>query len=106
MWAKQALASQNPVDAAGSSSRFGSNKLLEMLSDGYPMGIVAASNLSKAVDDLTVVVGEANDKTDILFKDNGFETVVADNSKLGMGNSLKSGIASNLDSFWLGHRFG
>ena len=81
--------------AAGDSSRFGSNKLLQVLPNGYTIGISSARNLSKEVDDLTVVVGKKGDLTDTMFKNNGYITVVAENSKLGMGNSLKSGITVN-----------
>ena len=88
--------------AAGDSSRFGSNKLLRALSNGYTIGISAARSLSERVDDLTVVVARSDDLTDMMFKSNAYKTIVAENSNLGMGNSLKSGIWANKDSFgWL-----
>jgi len=88
--------------AAGDSSRFGSNKLLKVLSNGYTVGISAARNLSEQVDDLTVVVAKNDDPTDLMFRSCAYRTVVAENSKLGMGNSLKSGIWANVDSFgWM-----
>ena len=88
--------------AAGKSRRFGSNKLLERLPGGITIGLMAARNLTGSVDELLVVVKDRKDPTSRMFLDEGYKVVVAENAKLGMGNSLKSGVRHSSDSYgWM-----
>ena len=72
----------------GISIGFGSNKLVEQLPNGDNLGLVAARNLDESVDKLIVVVKNQKDPTTTMFLENGYQVVIADNSDLGMGNSL------------------
>ena len=78
--------------AAGSSSRFGSNKCRALLPNQVPMGIQSASNLRLHVDEMVVVVPPNNEPLKCLFEAAGFLTQVSRNAPEGMSESLKSGV--------------
>ena len=88
--------------AAGRSTRFGSNKLIEKLQSGNPIGLESAEILSASVDNLIIIVNSLKDETSEMFLEKGFRVLAAENANLGMGNSLKSGIKISLDSLgWI-----
>ena len=75
--------------AAGSATRFGSDKLLHSLPHGVPIGVQAARHL-KAVfeeDVFAVVRPDAQELADI-FRGEGCKAVVCENAAEGMGASL------------------
>ena len=75
--------------AAGSASRFGSDKLLHSLPHGVPIAVQAARHL-QAVFELKVfvVVRPGADELSELFRREGCEVVVCERAAEGMGASL------------------
>ena len=84
--------------AAGSSERFGRNKLAAVMADGRIVGVEAAGNLRAGVDDLVVVVRLGDDATAGLFGDAGFRTVVCAAAERGMGHSLAHAVDVTKDA--------
>lgn len=80
--------------AAGSSSRFGSNKLLHPLPCGTPIAIAAARTLLSAVDHSIAVVSEHNQKLAELLQAEGLEIAYCQDAAEGMGKSLACGVAA------------
>jgi len=83
--------------AAGSSKRFGSNKLLQALpagapEAGTPIGLAAAKHLLDALPESIAVVRPRAQKLGKLLRDAGCNTVVCKNAGEGMGTSLAAGI--------------
>ena len=74
--------------AAGSASRFGSDKLRHPLLHGVPIAVQALRNLATQVSDVVAVVkpGDAG-----LFKGEKCKIAVCDRAKEGMGASLACG---------------
>lgn len=72
--------------AAGSASRFGSDKLRHLLPHGVPIAVQSARHLRSEVTRVVAVVRSADMVP--LLKDEGCETVVAENAAEGMGASL------------------
>ena len=80
--------------AAGSSRRFGSNKLLAPLADGAPLAVVAASRLIAAVPESIAVVRPGDDELAALFAGKGLRIVECADAECGMGHSLAAGVAA------------
>ena len=83
--------------AAGSSKRFGSNKLLQALpagapEAGTPIGLAAAKHLLDALPESIAVVRPRAQKLGKLLRDAGCNTVVCKNAGEGMGTSLAAGV--------------
>lgn len=74
--------------AAGSASRFGSNKLLHPLLTGVPIAVTAARRLKAAVPRCIAVVRPGAEVLAALLAADGFEIVVCANADEGMGASL------------------
>jgi molybdenum cofactor cytidylyltransferase len=74
--------------AAGSASRFGSNKLLHPLLTGVPIAVTAARNLRAAVDTCVAVVRPGAEEVAALLAAEGLTVVVCPNAAEGMGASL------------------
>ena len=74
--------------AAGSASRFGSNKLLHPLLTGLPIAVTAARNLKAAVPDCVAVVRPGADELSALLLAEGMNVVVCAKADEGMGASL------------------
>jgi molybdenum cofactor cytidylyltransferase len=75
--------------AAGSASRFGSDKLLHALPHEVPIAIQAARHLQAVVaGKILVVVRPAADELARKFRAEGCEVVVCENAAEGMGASL------------------
>ena len=80
--------------AAGSSRRFGSNKLLAPLADGTPLAIAAANTLIAAVPESIAVVLPGDTALAALFAGKGFRIVECADAQWGMGHSLAAGVAA------------
>lgn len=80
--------------AAGSSRRFGSNKMLAPLADGTPLAVAAASRLIAAVPESIAVVRPGDDALAALLADKGLRIVECADAERGMGHSLAAGIAA------------
>ena len=74
--------------AAGSASRFGSDKLSHALPHGVSIAVQAARHLRSAVQEIFVVVKPGADELASHLKIEGCEIVVCENAAEGMGTSL------------------
>ena len=84
--------------AAGSSSRFGGDKLLHPLPDGTPIGVATARNLKAALKETLVVVRPGDERLVRLFSAEGMRVTVCDRAHLGMGASLAWGVSQCADA--------
>ena len=84
--------------AAGSGSRFGSNKLLHPLVTGTPIAVTAARNLKAVVPHSIAVVRPGAQELSALFEAEGFRVVVCANAEEGMGASLACAIEAAGDA--------
>lgn len=89
--------------AAGYSTRFGSNKLLQPLpagspDAGVPMALAAARHLVAAVADCVAVVRPRAQRLGKMLRDAGCKTVVCKNAAEGMGVSLAAGVQAAADA--------
>jgi len=97
--------SNHPVGillAAGSSQRFGSDKLLHPVIEDTPMLLLSAKKLADALPQSLVVIN----KNLLIYKSQleklGLKVVVNKNSKQGMGSSIACGVSHSSDaSGWL-----
>lgn len=80
--------------AAGSSRRFGSNKLLAPLADGTPLAVAAANRLIAAVPDCIAVLRPGDALLAVLLAEQGLLTVECAHAESGMGHSLAAGVAA------------
>jgi len=83
--------------AAGSSKRFGSNKLLQALPAGtphagVPIALAAARNFIEALPESIAVLRPRAQKLGQMLRDAGCNTVVCKNAAEGMGTSLAAGV--------------
>lgn len=92
--------------AAGSSKRFGSNKLLQALPAGtphagVPIALAAARNFIEALPESIAVLRPRAQKLGRILRDAGCNTVVCKNAGEGMGTSLAAGVraASEADGW-------
>lgn len=83
--------------AAGASTRYGSNKLLEPLPDGRPVAVAAARVLAAAVKDAVAVVRPGDDRMGRLLAAEGLRIAVCERAADGMGFSLATGVAAALN---------
>lgn len=74
--------------AAGFSRRFGANKLLQPLTDGVPMALVAARHLRAALPTVLAVVNPSDLALARLLDEDGFPITVCPRAEDGMGVSL------------------
>jgi len=88
--------------AAGASRRFGSNKLLQPLADGTPVGVTSARHLAAAVDHTLAVVRSGADPLRERLQAEGVAVVVCPHAEQGMGVSLAWGVQAAANaSGWL-----
>ncbi len=87
--------------AAGSASRFGSNKLLHSLLTGVPIAVTAARRLKAALPRCIAVVRPGAEPLAALLAAEGFEIVVCANADEGMGASLAcaAGAAGSVEGY-------
>lgn len=78
--------------AAGTSKRFGSNKLLHPLPDSTPLAIKAAQNLRKTLKDVIAVTAPRQTELEQLFRNEGIKSVIFSDADKGMGASLSYAI--------------
>ncbi len=74
--------------AAGSASRFGSDKLRHPLPHGVPIAVQAARHLTAAVSQIFAVLKPGADELAAALRAEGAQIVVCDNAHDGMGASL------------------
>jgi len=84
--------------AAGSSRRFGSNKLLAPLSDGTPLVLAAARRLRSVLDAVIVVVHPQDRVLPELLATEHVQIVACQHADTGMGASLAAGVAASADA--------
>ena len=84
--------------AAGSGSRFGSDKLLHPLADGTPLALAAARRLRPVCDRVLVVLRPGSTTLAERLAAEGFEQVVSAASLHGMGHSLAAGVRATADA--------
>jgi molybdenum cofactor cytidylyltransferase len=80
--------------AAGSGSRFGSDKLLHPLDDGTPMAVAAGRRLRDCCRRTVAVLRPGSERLAELLAAENIELVIAPESIHGMGYSLAAGIRS------------
>lgn len=80
--------------AAGSGSRFGSDKLLHPLLTSIPIAVTSARNLKAVVPQVVAVVRPGADALSALLEAEGFRVVVCANADEGMGASLACAAAA------------
>ena len=87
--------------AAGSASRFGSDKLLHRLTHGVPIAIQSARHLRKEIEQVVAVVRPGSAELQKAFSAEGVRSVVCDRADDGMGASLACGISAseNADAY-------
>lgn len=74
--------------AAGSATRFGSDKLSHSLPHGVPIAVQAARHLRSQLPTVFAVVKPGSDPLFLQLKNEGCEVVVCENAAEGMGASL------------------
>ena len=74
--------------AAGSASRFGSDKLRHQLPHGVSIAVQAARHLKQEVADVIAVVRPGSDELSRALASEGCEVIVCENATEGMGASL------------------
>lgn len=80
--------------AAGTSTRFGSNKLLHPLADGTTIAGAAARNLRRATACSLAIVRPTDRTLAELLRAEGLQVVPCDRAAEGMGHSLAWGVAA------------
>ena len=80
--------------AAGSSRRFGSNKLLAPLADGTPLAVTAARRLIAAVPETIAVLRPGDVELAAALAAQGLRIVECAQAEYGMGHSLAAGVAA------------
>jgi len=88
--------------AAGSSARFGSNKLLHPLPDGTPLVVAALRNLRPAVEEVVAVVRPDDAELVRVLATEAVRVVPCPEAARGMGASLACGVRATPDAqAWL-----
>lgn len=80
--------------AAGSSSRFGADKLLHLLDDGTAVAQRSARALHTALPTSVAVVQDVRSELASRLRDEGLRTVACPSAAAGMGASLAAGVAA------------
>ena len=85
--------------AAGSSRRFGNNKLLQPLADDTPMLIASANNLCSAIDDCLVIINpEIPTHMITQLEQLGMQVIIHRHAEFGIGSSIACGIDHSAQS--------
>ncbi len=88
--------------AAGQSTRFGSNKLLQAVSDNKPMLLRSAETLARILPGSIVVISEELVSYTAQLEQLGLRVVVNQHAEQGMGSSIACGVAASQDACgWL-----
>jgi molybdenum cofactor cytidylyltransferase len=78
--------------AAGSATRFGSDKLLAKMAGDTPIGVAALKNLAAAVDTVVAVVRLGDDALATVLAAHGARVTACPRAAEGMGESLAWGV--------------
>jgi len=89
------LGIQGILLAAGSASRFGSDKLAHRLDDGTPIVIASARHLREALPASLAVVRSTRSPVAALLRDEGLQIVECPEAAEGMGVSLAAGVRAS-----------
>ena len=89
---------QGLVIAAGDSTRFDEDKLIQALHNDTPMVIQSALNMSKAVPHTMVVLNMERAHLVTEFVKHGLTVALSVSSPLGIGHTIAHGINSSLDA--------
>ena len=81
--------------AAGQSTRFGSNKLLNPLSDGTPMAVASACTLHTVLAHCIAVVEDRQNAVARLLAEVGLQVIDNPRALEGMGTSIACGMAAS-----------
>jgi molybdenum cofactor cytidylyltransferase len=84
--------------AAGSSSRFGADKLLHRLPGGEVLAVRSARNLCAALPRSIAAVRDSRSELASLLQAAGLTVVACDRAADGMGASLACGVAASADA--------
>jgi molybdenum cofactor cytidylyltransferase len=84
--------------AAGSSRRFGGDKLLHPLADGTPLLAASARLLAGALDEVIAVVRPEQEAAAALLRAVGVEVLPCARAEQGMGASIACGVAACADA--------
>jgi len=84
--------------AAGSASRFGSDKLLHPLADGTPIAGAAARNLRAAITPAVAVVRPGSPALEQVLAEAGLEVAICPDAAAGMGHSLAHAVGATADA--------
>ncbi len=84
--------------AAGSSLRFGSNKLLHPLADGTPLVVAALRKLRPAVDHVVVVARPGDAELARVLANEAAQLIPCPEAARGMGASLACGVRATPDA--------
>lgn len=88
--------------AAGSSQRFGADKLTQILPDGDMVAVQACRHLLAGTDGVIAVVRPGNPTLVAQLREVGAEVLVCENASQGMGVSLACGIQASVNAAgWL-----
>ncbi len=84
--------------AAGSATRFGSDKLVHRLGDGTPIALASGRNLLAALPKSLAVVRSAESALAGLLREAGLDIVECADASEGMGRSLAAGVRASRDA--------
>lgn len=84
--------------AAGFSTRFGSDKLMQGLPNGAPLAVQACRNLLDGVDGVLAVVRPGNENLAQCLSDAGATVKICVDAEQGMGASLAFGVGASCDA--------
>ena len=84
--------------AAGSSKRFGSQKLLTILPNNKLLVLASAEHLCEIVDDFSVVVNTQDARLTKIFLEKHISIVSCSQSEFGIGHSIACGVANTRDA--------
>jgi molybdenum cofactor cytidylyltransferase len=84
--------------AAGSSRRFGANKLLHQLPDGDAMAVTSARNLLGPLDEVIAVIRPEDQELKEALSLPGIQVVESPRADEGMSTSIAAGIQVSIDA--------
>jgi molybdenum cofactor cytidylyltransferase len=84
--------------AAGTATRFGSNKLLHRFDDGRTLVETAAAHLLDALASSIAVIRPGDDALEALLLDAGMRVIACPLAERGMGHSLACGVAASTEA--------
>ncbi len=93
-----AMSIQGILLAAGSASRFGSDKLMHRLANGTPVALASALALESALPGSLAVVRSARGELGELLREAGLRVVECPDASEGMGRSLAAGVCASREA--------